>query len=339
VEKVPGAVDISVEQQADIPFLKVRFDRATIARHGLRIEDVATVIRTAYFGTTVSRVLEGQASFDLVVRFHDRVKQDVDAIRETLITTREGAQLPLHALAEISYDLGPNTISRENVQRKIVIMANVAERDLNSVVEGIRQRIDENIDLPRGYHVEFGGQFESAESATRTLLVLGTAVVAGIFLLLFIAFHSARDALLIMLNLPLALIGGVLGVYAMDGVLTVASIIGFITLFGIATRNGVMMVAHIQNLAKYEHIDDALIAVKRGALERLIPILMTALAAGLALVPLALSAGEPGSEIQAPMAVVILFGLLSSTVLNMIVVPALYLRFGSITQKTKHAET
>ncbi len=339
VEKVPGAVDISVEQQADIPFLKVRFDRATIARHGLRIEDVATVIRTAYFGTTVSRVLEGQASFDLVVRFHDRVKQDVDAIRETLITTREGAQLPLHALAEISYDLGPNTISRENVQRKIVIMANVAETDLNSVVEGIRQRIDENIDLPRGYHVEFGGQFESAESATRTLLVLGTAVVAGIFLLLFIAFHSARDALLIMLNLPLALIGGVLGVYAMDGVLTVASIIGFITLFGIATRNGVMMVAHIQNLAKYEHIDDALIAVKRGALERLIPILMTALAAGLALVPLALSAGEPGSEIQAPMAVVILFGLLSSTVLNMIVVPALYLRFGSITQKTKHAET
>ena len=339
VEKVPGAVDISVEQQADIPFLKVHFDRATIARHGLHIEDVATAIRTAYFGTTVSRVLEGQASFDLVVRFHDRVKQDVDAIRETLITTREGAQLPLHALAEISYDLGPNTISRENVQRKIVIMANVAERDLNSVVEDIRQRIDENIDLPRGYHVEFGGQFESAESATRTLLVLGTLVVAGIFLLLFIAFHSARDALLIMLNLPLALIGGVLGVYAMDGVLTVASIIGFITLFGIATRNGVMMVAHIQNLAKYEHIDDALIAVKRGALERLIPILMTALAAGLALVPLALSAGEPGSEIQAPMAVVILFGLLSSTVLNMIVVPALYLRFGSITQKTKHAET
>ncbi len=338
VEGVQGAVDISVEQQADIPFLRVHFDRSTIARYGLHIQDVALAIRTAYFGTTVSRVLEGQASFDLVVRFKDKTKQDVDAIRETVITTREGAQLPLHALAEISYDLGPNTISRENVQRKIVIMANVAERDLNSVVEDIRQRIDENIDLPRGYHVEFGGQFESAESATRTLLVLGTVVIAGIFLLLFIAFHSARDALLIMLNLPLALIGGVLGVYAMDGVLTVASIIGFITLFGIATRNGVMMVAHIQNLVKHEHIDDVLIAVKQGAIERLIPILMTALAAGLALVPLALSAGEPGSEIQAPMAVVILFGLLSSTVLNMIVVPALYLRFGSITQKAKQAE-
>ena len=338
VEEVPGAVDVSVEQQADIPFLKVHFDRATIARYGLHIEDVAATIRTAYFGTTVSRVLEGQASFDLVVRFHDKTKQDIDTIRETLITTRDGAQLPLHALAEINYELGPNTISRENVQRKIVIMANVAERDLNSVVEDIRQRIDGNIELPRGYHVEYGGQFESAESATRTLLVLGTVVVAGIFLLLYIAFHSARDALLIMLNLPLALIGGVLGVYAMDGTLSVASIIGFITLFGIATRNGVMMVAHIQSLAKHEHIDDALTAVKRGAMERLIPILMTALAAGLALVPLALSAGEPGSEIQAPMAVVILFGLLSSTVLNMIVVPALYLRFGSVTQKPKQTE-
>ncbi len=333
VENVPGAVDVSVEQQADIPFLRVHFDRVTIARYGLHIEDVAEAIRTAYFGTTVSRVLEGQTSFDLVVRFHEKTKNDIDAIRETLITTREGAQLPLHALAEIRYELGPNTISRENVQRKIVVMANVSERDLNSVVNDIRQRITNNVTLPRGYHVEYGGQFESAEAATRTLLLLGAVVIVGIFLLLFIAFHSARDALLIMLNLPLALIGGIIGVYAMDGVLSVASIIGFITLFGIATRNGVMMVAHIQNLASREHVGDAMAAVKRGAVERLIPILMTALAAGLALVPLALSAGEPGSEIQAPMAVVILFGLLSSTALNMIVVPALYLRFGSVNKE------
>ena len=332
VKNVPGTVDVSVEQQADIPFLRVHFDRAAIARYGLHIEDVAEAMRTAYFGTTVSRVLEGQTSFDLVVRFHEKTRADIDAIRETLITTRDGAQLPLHALAGIRYDLGPNTISRENVQRKIVVMANVAERDLNSVVNDIRQRIVSNISLPRGYHVEYGGQFESAESETRTLLVLGSVVIVGIFLLLFIAFHSARDALLIMLNLPLALIGGIAGVYAMDGVLSIASIIGFITLFGIATRNGVMMVAHIQNLAADEAACDALTAVKRGAMERLIPILMTALAAGLALVPLALSAGEPGSEIQAPMAVVILFGLLSSTALNMIVVPALYLRFGSVTQ-------
>ena len=329
VENVPGAVDVSVEQQADIPFLRVHFDRAAIARYGLHIEDVADAIRTAYFGTTVSRVLEGQTSFDLVIRFHDKARAGIDAIRGTLITTPTGAQLPLHALAEIRYDLGPNTISRENVQRKIVVMANVAERDLNSVVNDIRERIVENITMPSGYHVEYGGQFESAESATRTLLVLGAAVIVGIFLLLFVAFHSARDALLIMLNLPLALIGGIVGVYAMDGVLSVASIIGFITLFGIATRNGVMMVAHIQNLVTNKVVSDAITAVRRGAMERLIPILMTALAAGLALIPLALSAGEPGSEIQAPMAVVILFGLLSSTALNMIVVPALYLRFGS----------
>ena len=329
VENVPGAVDVSVEQQADITFLRVHFDRAAIARYGLHIEDVADAIRTAYFGTTVSRVLEGQTSFDLVIRFHDKARAGIDAIRGTLITTPTGAQLPLHALAEIRHDLGPNTISRENVQRKIVVMANVAERDLNSVVNDIRERIVENITMPSGYHVEYGGQFESAESATRTLLVLGAAVIVGIFLLLFVAFHSARDALLIMLNLPLALIGGIVGVYAMDGVLSVASIIGFITLFGIATRNGVMMVAHIQNLVTNKVVSDAITAVRRGAMERLIPILMTALAAGLALIPLALSAGEPGSEIQAPMAVVILFGLLSSTALNMIVVPALYLRFGS----------
>lgn len=338
VENVPGAVDVSVEQQADIPFLRIYFDRATIARYGLHIQDVAEAIRTAYFGTTVSRVLEGQTSFDLVVRFNEKTRADIDAIRETLITTRDGAQLPLHALAEIRYDLGPNTISRENVQRKIVVMANVAERDLNSVVNEIRKRIVDNITLPRGYHVEYGGQFESAEAATRTLLVLGALVIAGIFLLLFIAFHSARDALLIMLNLPLALIGGIIGVYAMDGVLSVASIIGFITLFGIATRNGVMMVAHIQNLVSRENVNNAMAAVKRGAMERLIPILMTALAAGLALIPLALSTGEPGSEIQAPMAVVILFGLLSSTALNMIVVPALYLRFGSVTRKFQNGK-
>lgn len=333
VESVAGAVDVSVEQQADIPFLKVHFDRAAIARYNLHIEDVADAIRTAYFGTTVSRVLEGQNSFDLSVRFNDKARKNIDTIRETVITTRDGAQLPLHALADVRYDLGPNTISRENVQRKIVVMANVAERDLSSVVNDIRSRITDNITLPPGYHVEYGGQFESAETATRTLLVLGTVVIAGIFFLLFIAFHSARDALLIMLNLPLALIGGVAGVYVMDAVLSVASIIGFITLFGIATRNGVMMVAHIQNLYSNDHVDDVLVAVKRGAIERLIPILMTALAAGLALVPLALSTGEPGSEIQAPMAVVILFGLLSSTVLNMIVVPALYLRFGSISHR------
>jgi Cu/Ag efflux pump CusA len=188
--------------------------------------------------------------------------------------------------------------------------------------------------MPSGYHVEFGGQFESAEQASQTLLLLGLVVTLGIFLLLFLAFRSVRDALLVMLNLPLALIGGVIGVYMTGGVLSVASIIGFITLFGIATRNGVILIAHIHHLVEEEGIKDPLEAVKRGATERLIPILMTALAAGLALIPLALALGQPGSEIQAPMAIVILFGLLTSTALNMIVVPALYLRFGQATRNT-----
>jgi Cu/Ag efflux pump CusA len=202
------------------------------------------------------------------------------------------------------------------------------------VVAEIRQKVGAGIAVPAGYHIEYGGQFESAEEASRTLLLLGAAVLAGIFLLLYVAFRTARDALLIMLNLPLAMIGGVVGVFVAGGVLSVASIIGFITLFGIATRNGVMMIAHIHHLVEHEGVTDAFSAVRRGAEERLVPILMTALAAGLALVPLALAAGQPGSEIQSPMAIVILCGLASSTLLNMIVVPALYLRFGAACRQT-----
>jgi CzcA family heavy metal efflux pump len=330
VQAVPGAVDVAAEQQADIPFLTVDLKRAAIARHGLSVGDLGEAIEAAFVGLEVSRVLEGDASFDLVVRYDPDATADLERIRSTLITTASGARLPLHALADIRKDRGPNTIGRENVQRKIVVMANVAGRDLQGVVDDIRRVIANEVRMPRGYHIELGGQFESAEQASRTLLVLGIAVTVGIFLLLFVAFRSARDALLVMLNLPLALIGGVIGVYAAGGVLSVASIIGFITLFGIATRNGVMLIAHVHQLAEHEGVTDPLEAVKRAATERLVPILMTALATGLALIPLALAIGEPGSEIQAPMAMVILFGLLTSTALNMIVVPALYLRFGQI---------
>jgi Cu/Ag efflux pump CusA len=330
VADVPGAVDVAMEQQADIPFLTVEIKRAVAARHGLSVRALSEAIEAAFVGLEVSRVLEGEATFDLIVRYDPAGTANLERIRSTLITTATGARLPLHALADIRKDRGPNTISRENVQRKIVVMANVAGRDLQGVVDDIRRRIAAEAPLPSGYHVEFGGQFESAEQAAQTLLILGFIVTVGIFLLLFVAFRSARDAFLIMLNLPLALIGGVIGVFISGGVLSVASIIGFITLFGIATRNGVMLIAHIHNLVEHEDIGDPLEAVKRGATERLIPIFMTALAAGLALIPLALAIGQPGSEIQAPMAIVILFGLLTSTALNMIVVPALYLRFGNI---------
>ncbi len=329
-EQVPGAVDVAAEQQADIPFLSVKFKRDSIARYGLTVGEVAEAIETAFYGQSVSRVLEGDASFDLVVRYDTQVLESFDALRSTLITTPSGAQLPLHSLAEVYKDRGPNAISRENVQRKIVVMVNVAERDLGGVVDEIRTAVAAQVELPKGYHIEYGGQFESAEEAARTLAVLGSVVVVFMFLLLFVAFHSARDAFLVMLNLPLALMGGVVGMYLSDGILSIATLVGFITLFGIATRNGVMLIAHIHNLTEQEQVTDPFEAVRRAAIERLIPILMTALATGLALVPLALSAGQPGSEIQAPMAVVILWGLLSSTVLNMIVVPALYLRFGSI---------
>ena len=330
VQEVPGAVDVSDEQQSDIPFLTIRFKREALARHGLAIREVAETIEAAYAGNVVSRIQQGQASYDLAVRFDPEVRASIEAIRATLITTRDGARLPLSALADIANTRGPYYISRENVQRKMVVMANVAGRDMASVVAEIRQKVGAGVTAPAGYHIEYGGQFESAEEASRTLLLLGAAVMAGIFLLLYVAFRSARDALLIMLNLPLSIIGGVAGVFVAGGVLSVASIIGFITLFGIATRNGVMMIAHIHHLVEHEGVTDVLQAVKRGAEERLVPILMTALAAGLALVPLALAAGQPGSEIQSPMAVVILCGLLSSTVLNMLVVPALYLRFGAV---------
>jgi Cu/Ag efflux pump CusA len=303
------------------------------------MREVSEAIEVAFTGMPVDRVQQGQASFDLVLRFDPSTRASIDAVRATLITTADGARLPLSALADIRNDRAPYSISRENVQRKMVVMANVAGRDLASVVADIRKAVAAGVTVPAGYHIEYGGQFESAEAASRTLLILGVAVTVGIFLLLFIAFRTARDALLVMLNLPLAMIGGVIGVFAAGGVLSVASIIGFITLFGIATRNGVMMISHIHHLVEREGVRDAAEAVKRGAEERLVPILMTALAAGLALVPLALAAGQPGSEIQAPMAVVILCGLLSSTVLNMIVVPALYLRFGAIRSMLAHADT
>ncbi len=339
VQEIPGAVDVTDEQQTDIPFLTIRFDRAALAQHGLSMREVSEAIETAFSGMPVDRVQQGQASFDLVLRFDPSTRASIDTVRATLITTTDGARLPLSALADIRNDRAPYSISRENVQRKMVVMANVAGRDLASVVSDIRKAVAAGVTLPAGYHIEYGGQFESAEAASRTLLVLGVAVTVGIFLLLFIAFRTARDALLVMLNLPLAMIGGVIGVFAAGGVLSVASIIGFITLFGIATRNGVMMISHIHHLVEHEGVTNATEAVKRGAEERLVPILMTALAAGLALVPLALAAGQPGSEIQAPMAVVILCGLLSSTVLNMIVVPALYLRFGAIHQLLENGGT
>ncbi len=234
--------------------------------------------------------------------------------------------MPLSQLAEVVYEKGPNTISRENVQRKIVVQANVSDRDLRSVIDDTKARLDNNVTFPQGYYVEFGGQFESEQAATRLLTLLSIISITAIFLILYIEFGAFRPALFIMVNLPLALIGGIWAVFFTSGIISVASLVGFITLFGIATRNGILMIAHYQHLlAEGKAFRDAIV---QGSLERLNPVMMTALAAGLGLIPMALGIDEPGKEIQAPLAIVILGGLFSSTALNMIVVPSLFSKFG-----------
>jgi CzcA family heavy metal efflux pump len=327
MQAVPGVADLQLEQQTDVPQLRIRADRTALARYGMTVGDLARAIDVAFNGVVVSQVLEEGRSFDLVVRIPDALRSDAAAIARVPFDTPTGARVPLAQLAAISVERGPNTISRENVQRKIVVQANVAGRDLGSTVSEIREAVAERVDLPTGYHVEYGGQFEAQEQSTRTLAALSALSIAAIFLILFGEFGSARTAVLIMANLPLALIGGVFAVLLTGRVVSIASLVGFVTLFGIATRNGILLVAHYQQLiaegAPFRE------AVVRGSLERLSPILMTALTAGLALVPLALGGGEPGKELQAPLAIVILGGLLSATALNMIVLPALYWMFAA----------
>lgn len=325
---MPGVVDLSTEQGPDIPMLIVTLDRAAIARHSRRVFDVAETLETAFAGHTVSQVRDRQRAFPLVIRYGTAAATDLDSIRATIVRSPSGAEVPLHALAQIRHERGPSTISRENVQRKMVVQCNVSGRDLGGVTDDVRRSIAAGVKLPPGYRIEYGGQFESATEASRRLLVFGLAALVAVFALLSVALGSARDAALVLVNLPLA--GGAVGVVLAGGTLSVASLVGFITLFGIATRNGLMLVSHIHHVVRVEGETDLAAAVRRGASERLAPILMTALAAGLALVPLALGGGEPGNEIQTPMAIVILCGLLSSTTLNMVVLPALYLRFGAV---------
>ncbi|WNG59280.1 efflux RND transporter permease subunit [Archangium gephyra] len=326
-EGTPGAVDVSIEQQVDIPELEIRTDRDAVARYGLTTGEVAEAVERAFAGQTVSSVLEGQRAVDLVVRLDDASREDLDAIASTLIDTPVGPRIPLKMLASLTRESGPNTISREGVQRKMVVQANVAGRDLSAVVDDLKARVAREVRFPEGYYIVYGGQFESAEEAARSIALLSVGVVVGIFLLLVVAFASVRNALLTLINLPLALIGGVVAVALTSGVVSVASLVGFITLFGIATRNGILMVSHFEHLMTEEG-KSLPEAVVQGSMERLAPILMTALCAGLALVPLVIAGGEAGNEIQAPMGVVILGGLLSSTFLNMLVVPVLFQLYG-----------
>jgi Cu/Ag efflux pump CusA len=294
------------------------------------------MIDIAFLGVKASQIYEGQNQYDLVVRYAPAYRSDSDVIGNSLINTPSGAQIPLAMVADISIDQGPNYISRENVQRKIVVQANISGRDLIGVVNEIKQTIDTKVKLPRGYFIDYGGQFESAATATRMITLLSLVSVLAIFLALYLEFRSFRQSLLVMVNLPLALIGGIMMIFIGPGVVTIASLVGFVTLFGIAVRNGIIMISHYNHLIQVEKISIRQ-AVVQGSLERLNPILMTALSTGLALLPLALAADQPGSEIQAPMSMVILGGLVTATFLNMIVVPILFLKWGIKRKKNKDA--
>ena len=325
METVEGVVDLSVEQQQNVPQIQIRPDRRALARYGITIQQLAEMVDVAFAGEVVSQILEGDKMFDLLVRFDEDHRGSIESVQKATFNLEDGTIVPLAELASVTSRSGPNTISRENVQRKIVVSANVAGRDLRGTVDEIRANVAQNVSFPQSYFVEYGGQFESEAQATRTISLLSIIAIAAIYLLLYLEFGSLKTALLVMVNLPFALIGGIYTVLFTSGIISIASLVGFITLFGIATRNGILMVSHYQQLRKEGK--EFLQAIRQGAMERLNPILMTALTAGLALIPLALAAGEPGNEIQSPMAQVILGGLLSSTLLNMVVIPALLAQF------------
>lgn len=316
---IDGVTDLNVEQQVERPQLVIRPRRLLLASNGITLPQFAAYVNAALGGEVVSQVQDGGKTFDLTVRMADEDINSIDHIRNMLIDTADGRQVCLSDVADIFSSAGPNTISRENAQRKLVVSANAQGRDLRSVVNDMRQSIETNVKLPDGYRVEYGGQFESEASASRLLLGLSVVSIVVILLLLYLQFHSWKQSVVVLLNLPLALIGGVLALVVTGGVVSIPAIIGFISLFGMATRGGMLLVDRYNELAR--HGLSRREVVLRGSLDRLLPILMTALSSGLALIPLALGSSLPGNEIQSPMAQVMLGGLLTSTLLNLIIVP------------------
>lgn len=322
ISAIPGVVDLNVEQQVERPQLQIVPKREMLAKYGVTPSEFTDMVEVYLAGRTVSRVYEGNRVFDLTVKADDDSRSTIEAIRDMPVDV-VGGKVPFSQIAEIRSAAGPNTINRENVARKIVISANVSDGDLQGAVNRIRKKINDNVPLPEGYHVEYGGQFESAQSATRTLLVTSLMAILVIFLLLYGQFKDVRQASAVLLNLPLALIGGVFAIFFADGIISIPAIIGFISLFGIATRNGMLLIDRYNELRQSGlSLHDA---VMRGSLDRLNPILMTALTSALALIPLALGGDLPGNEIQSPMAKVLLGGLLTSTMLNGFIVPVVYI--------------
>jgi HME family heavy-metal exporter len=329
IDDVPGVRDLQVEPQVNIPQLRIEADGYKLEQFGLRRMDVNDYIETAMQGEIVSEVLDGQRTFDLLVRLDEKYREDLDTLKRLVIEIPSGGQVKLEDVAKIYRAGGPNMINREQVRRRITIQCNVSGRGLVDVVNEIKERIRPiEQQLPTGYFTEYSGQFESQQSASRTIGILFIATLVGIFLVLFKMFHSASLALQVMAAIPMAFIGAVAALVITGQTLTTAAQVGFIALVGVASRNGILLLNHYLHLVKYEGEDWTKEMIVRGGLERLAPVLMTALCAGIALIPLTLSAGEPGKEILYPVATVIVGGLISSTLLDFIVRPALFWTLG-----------
>ncbi len=325
---VAGATDVQIEKQVLIPQVRFNVNRTAAAQYGLQPGEIVETLETALNGKKVSEAVEGQRRYDVIVRFDDASRGNLDALKNVTIDTPQGAQIPVSAVADIERIPGPNQVLRENTQRRIVVSSNVAGRDLGSVVQDMQQRIKAQVQLPEGYFVEYGGQFEAQQEATKRLSLLTIFSLVAIFFLLLKALGDWRSALQVMINIPLALIGAIFAMHLSGGVFSVATLVGFISLVGITSRNGIMMLSHYLHLIREEGEEFTEHMIIRGSLERLVPVLMTALTAGLSLIPLALAAGQPGKEILHPLAVVVLGAILTSTLLDQLVTPAVFYKFG-----------
>ena len=328
LEAVEGVVDVQVERQVLIPQLTIKVDREAVKRYGMQVGEITEDLEVLFNGKVVGQIVNGQQSFNILLRTVAEERTDVEAIEKTFIHAPDGSLIPLAQIATVEYEKGLNNISHENTLRRMVVSCNVQGRDLGSTVKDIQDNIAANVQLPEGYYVQYGGQFESQQSASRLIAVLSIFSLLGIFLVLFSHFRSVAIVLQIMLNIPLALVGSVVAVWLTGGTFSIATLVGFITLTGIASRNGIMMISHYIHLVEHEGETFGKQMIIRGSLERLVPVLMTALVAALALIPLTLDPQASGKEILYPVATVIVGGLLSSTLLDMVVTPAVFYLFG-----------
>jgi HME family heavy-metal exporter len=329
IQGVPGVKDLMVEQQIEIPQLRINLDRKALASYGLNSADVNDLVETAMNGRVVSELVLGEQKFDLLVRLDDAFRNDPQELKRMTLELPHRGKIPLSAVAEVVDSSGPNTINRENVRRRIVVQCNTAGRDLGSTVAEIQQRLAPiQASLPTGYFIQYSGQFESQQSATRTIGLLSLVSLVCMLLTLYTLFHSFNLSLQVLAALPMAAIGAVGALVVTGQSFTVASMVGFISLAGIASRNGILLIAHYMHLVRHEGEGFTAKMIERAGKERLAPMLMTALCAGIGLVPLALAAGQPGKEILYPVATVILGGLITSTLLDFFVRPALFWTFG-----------